>query len=119
MGIAAALKFIVDGLCLVKSVAVITIEKIHGEISTEVYPALVSVGYICGFKISSYMFAGGILGWLVLIPAIYLFGQDSIVPLQNVSIIELWDTAGASGIWNAYIKYIRVQEQSRPVVLSV
>lgn len=106
MGIAAALKFIVDGLCLVKSVAVITIEKIHGEISTEVYPALVSVGYICGFKISSYMFAGGILGWLVLIPAIYLFGQDSIVPLQDVSIIELWDTAGASGIWNAYIKYI-------------
>ncbi|EKC53479.1 RNA-metabolizing metallo-beta-lactamase family protein, partial [human gut metagenome] len=74
---AALIKFIVDGFKVVSNVATLTINKIHGEISTEVYPALISVGYICGFKIASYMFAGAILGWLVLIPAIYLFGAHT------------------------------------------
>lgn len=107
MGVAAVLKFIVDGLCAVKGVLTLTITKIHGEISAEVYPALVSVGYICGFKISSYMFAGGILGWLVLIPAIYLFGENAtLFPVTDMNIAQLWDAAGASGIWTNYIKYI-------------
>lgn len=106
MGIAALLKFIVDGLKVVSSAVTVTIQKIHGEISAQVYPALVSVGYICGFKISSYMFAGGILGWLVFIPMIYLFGADTTLFPASVSVHELWEQAGASGIWSSYIRYI-------------
>ena len=106
LGVAALLKFVVDGLGIVKSTAVLTIEKIHGEISTEVYPALVSVGYICGFKISSYMFAGGILGWLVLIPAIYLFGQDAVLFPGTAPIAEMWANGGAGAIWGSYVRYI-------------
>lgn len=106
MGIAAALKFIVDGLKAVGGVITLTINKIHGEISTEVYPALVSVGYICGFKISSYMFAGGIIGWLVLIPAIYLFGSETILFPGTTTIAEMWAEGGASAIWGSYIRYI-------------
>ena len=106
MGIAALFKFIVDGLKVVSSAVTVTVQKIHGEISAQVYPALVSVGYICGFKISSYMFAGGILGWLVLIPMIYLFGADTILFPASVSVHELWEQAGASGIWSSYIRYI-------------
>lgn len=106
MGIAALLKFIVDGLKVVSSAVTVTIQKIHGEISAQVYPALVSVGYICGFKIASYMFAGGILGWLVLIPMIYLFGADTTLFPASVSVHELWEQAGASGIWSSYIRYI-------------
>lgn len=106
MGIAALFKFIVDGLKVVSSAVTVTVQKIHGEISTQVYPALVSVGYICGFKISSYMFAGGILGWLVLIPMIYLFGADTTLFPASVSVHELWEQAGASGIWSSYIRYI-------------
>ena len=106
MGIAAFLKFIVDGLKVVSSAVTVTVQKIHGEISAQVYPALVSVGYICGFKISSYMFAGGILGWLVLIPMIYLFGADTTLFPASVSVHELWEQAGASGIWSSYIRYI-------------
>lgn len=106
MGIAALLKFIVDGLKVVSSAVTVTVQKIHGEISAQVYPALVSVGYICGFKISSYMFAGGILGWLVLIPMIYLFGADTTLFPASVSVHELWEQAGASGIWSSYIRYI-------------
>ena len=106
MGIAALFKFIVDGLKVVSSAVTVTVQKIHGEISAQVYPALVSVGYICGFKIASYMFAGGILGWLVLIPMIYLFGADTILFPASVSVHELWEQAGASGIWSSYIRYI-------------
>ena len=106
MGIAALFKFIVDGLKVVSSAVTLTVQKIHGEISAQVYPALVSVGYICGFKIASYMFAGGILGWLVLIPMIYLFGADTTLFPASVSVHELWEQAGASGIWSSYIRYI-------------
>ena len=106
MGIAALFKFIVDGLKVVSSAVTVTVQKIHGEISAQVYPALISVGYICGFKIASYMFAGGILGWLVLIPMIYLFGADTTLFPASVSVHELWEQAGASGIWSSYIRYI-------------
>lgn len=106
MGIAALLKFIVDGLKVVSSAVTVTVQKIHGEISAQVYPALVSVGYICGFKIASYMFAGGVLGWLVLIPMIYLFGANTTLFPASVSVHELWEQAGASGIWSNYIRYI-------------
>lgn len=106
MGISAVLKFIVDGFKAVSGVITCTINKLHGEISTEVYPALVSVGYICGFKISSYMFAGGILGWLVLIPAIYLFGSESVLFPGDTTIAEMWAEGGASALWGSYIRYI-------------
>ena len=106
MGVSALIKFIVDGFKVVSNVATLTINKIHGEISTEVYPALISVGYICGFKIASYMFAGAILGWLVLIPAIYLFSAHTVLYPATVSIAEVWKTSGASGIWSNYIRYI-------------
>lgn len=106
MGISALVKFIVDGLKVVSNVVTISIQKIHTEISAEVYPALISVGYICGFKIASYMFAGAILGWLVLIPAIYLFGANTILYPATVTIAEVWKSSGASGIWSNYIRYI-------------
>ena len=106
MGISALVKFIVDGLKVVSNVVTISIQKIHTEVSAEVYPALISVGYSCGFKIASYMFAGAILGWLVLIPAIYLFGANTILYPATVTIAEVWKSSGASGIWSNYIRYI-------------
>ena len=102
MGVSALIKFIVDGFKVVSNVATLTINKIHGEISTEVYPALISVGYICGFKIASYMFAGGILGWLVLIPMIYLFGADTTLFPASVSVHELWGPPGDLFVWRTY-----------------
>ncbi len=45
-----------------------------GSISAEVNPALLGVGYIIGPRIASIMCAGGVLAYLVLIPAIKFFG---------------------------------------------
>ncbi|MDD5998888.1 MAG: oligopeptide transporter, OPT family, partial [Lachnospiraceae bacterium] len=79
MGFAALFKFLVDGLKVIPGVLTARISALKTELSAEVYPALIGVGYICGPKIASYMFAGGIIGWFVLIPAIVTFGGDTIL----------------------------------------
>ena len=54
-------------------------------------PALLGVGYIIGLKLSSWVFAGGVLGWLVLIPLAMFFNgslgayQAAGVPWQDIA----------------------------------
>lgn len=79
MGLAALFKFVVDGLKVIPSVITVPLKAFKTELSAEVYPALLGVGYICGPKIASYMFAGGLIGWFVLIPAIITFGGSTIL----------------------------------------
>lgn len=106
MGFAALFKFIIDGLKLVAGEVSLSVKGFAGEIGTQIYPAVMSVGYICGARISSYMFAGGLLSWLVLIPLIVLFGADLILAPGTAPISELYATGGASAIWSTYIRYI-------------
>ena len=49
-----------------------------GSISAEISPALLGVGYIIGPRIGSIMCAGGVLAYLVLIPAIKFFGEHTV-----------------------------------------
>ena len=106
MGFAAAFKFIIDGLKLVPSEVSIRVKNFHGEIGTQIYPAVMSVGYICGPRISSYMFAGGVLSWMVLIPLIVLFGEQIVLYPGTETIGAMFAADGASGIWSSYIRYI-------------
>ena len=106
MGFAALFKFIIDGLKLVSGEISFRVKGFAGEIGTQIYPAVMSVGYICGARISSYMFAGGILSWLVLIPLVVLFGSEITLYPGTVPINELFAEGGASAIWSTYIRYI-------------
>ncbi len=106
MGFAALFKFIIDGIKLVSGEISGHVKGFAGEIGTQIYPAVMSVGYICGARISSYMFAGGVLSWLVLIPLIVLFGADITLYPGDVSIAEIYAADGAGGIWSTYIRYI-------------
>lgn len=106
MGFAAIFKFIIDGLKVVPSEVSLKIKNFHGEIGTQIYPAVMSVGYICGPRISSYMFAGGILSWMVLIPMIVLFGEQLTLYPGTTAIGEMYAAGGASAIWSSYIRYI-------------
>ncbi len=106
MGFAAAFKFIIDGLKAVPGEIGLRVKGYAGEIGTQIYPAVMSVGYICGPRISSYMFAGGVLSWLVLIPLIVLFGRDIILYPGTETIGAIFDANGPSGIWSSYIRYI-------------
>ena len=106
IGVSSVFKFIVDGLKVVSGEVSLRVKNFAGEIGTQIYPAVLSVGYICGVKISSYMFAGGVLSWLVLIPLVVTFGRDAVLYPADVSIGEIYLTGGASGIWSSYIRYI-------------
>ena len=106
MGFAALFKFIIDGLKLVSGEVSAHVKGFAGEIGTQIYPAVMSVGYICGARISSYMFAGGVLSWLVIIPLIVLFGADITLYPGTDSISAIYANGGASAIWGTYIRYI-------------
>ena len=75
-----------------------------GSVAAEISPALLGVGYIIGPRIASIMCAGGVLAYLVLIPAIKFFGEGSTAALTpgTVPISEMEPDA----IRGAYVLYI-------------
>jgi len=76
-----------------------------GSISIENNPALLGVGYIIGPRISCIMVAGGVLSYLVLIPAIKFFGSGWTVPLSPETAHLIKDMS-VSQIQKAYVLYI-------------
>src|SRR6185295_4712682 len=75
-----------------------------GSLAAEISPALLGVGYIIGPRIASIMCAGGVLAYLVLIPAIKFFGEGmtKVLPPGTVPIGEM----GPNDIRGAYVLYI-------------
>ena len=106
MGFAAAFKFIIDGIKAVPSEVSYRMKGYAGEIGTQIYPAVFSVGYICGPRISSYIFAGSLLSWVVIIPMIVLFGDQLVMYPGTEPIGAMFAAGGASAIWGKYIRYI-------------
>ncbi len=74
------------------------------SISASIEPALLGVGYVIGPRIGSIMCAGGVLSYLVLIPAIKFFGEHTTTPIApgTIPISEM----GPDDIRGAYILYI-------------
>ncbi len=73
-----------------------------GSLSAEISPELLGVGYIIGPRIASTMCAGGVLAYLVLIPAIIFFGGGAVLapgttPMGSMSPDE---------VRGAYVLYI-------------
>ncbi|HYS09331.1 MAG TPA: oligopeptide transporter, OPT family [Myxococcales bacterium] len=75
-----------------------------GNLSLEVGPELMGVGYIIGTRIALIMGAGGILSSLVLMPAIKLFGSTSTTPIYPAT--TLIKDMSADDVWHQYILYI-------------
>ena len=107
LGIAALYKFLADGLKWFPS-------EVHTEVpgykgagfGLDILPALAGVGYICGFKVSSYMFAGGVLAWFVIMPMIAVFGGSAVLFPAKVTVTELFTKGGSFALWSTYIRYI-------------
>ena len=120
LGIAAIYKFIADGLKLFPSEVDYTISAYKGAgVGMDVLPALAGVGYICGVRVSSYLFAGGTLAWFVIMPLIALFGSDLTIYPASVTIAELWETEGTWGLWSNYVKYIGAGAVATGGILSL
>ena len=81
-------------------------------------PALLGVGWIIGPKISSFVFVGGLLGWVILTPLIALATglPTPVSPEQVADALTLGNGNFAAGtqiwgffeIWGTYIRYIGV-----------
>lgn len=107
LGIAAVYKFVADGLKLFPSEVAYEIPAYKGAgIGMDVLPALAGVGYICGVKVSSYLFAGGVTAWFVIMPLIALFGGDAVLFPADVSVNELLATGGVDAMWSKFVRYI-------------
>ncbi len=75
------------------------------ELSFEIAPALVAVGYILGYRQSAIMVAGSLVSSLALIPLIAHVGDGLAVPLfpEATKTVHGMD---AGEIWSRYVRYI-------------
>src|SRR6266513_3763497 len=89
-----------------------------GSISATIAPALLGVGYIIGPRIASIMCAGGVLAYLVLIPAIKYFGAGLAGPLAPESTRLIKDMS-PNAIRSAYILYIGAGSVAAGGILSM
>ncbi len=76
-----------------------------GQLGSDVSAALFGVGYILGPRIAAIMVGGGLLSWLVIIPAIAYWGEgrpDPLYPETALTIAQM----GPGQIWTRYVRYI-------------
>ena len=88
----------------------------YGGVATS--PALLGVGWIIGPKISSFVFVGGLLGWVILVPLIALATglPTPTAPSEITDALALgfgnadigYQIWGFFAIWGNYIRYIGV-----------
>ena len=71
----------------------------------DISAALFGVGYILGPRVATIMVGGGLLSWLVIIPAIAYWGEGRTVPLYPEA-TKLIPDMNPGEIWTRYIRYI-------------
>jgi putative OPT family oligopeptide transporter len=76
-----------------------------GSVAMEISPELLGVGYIIGPRIAGITFAGGVLSFLVLIPAIKFFGDGLQFPLISPSGTLIRDM-DPTAVQRHYVLYI-------------
>ncbi len=107
-GLAAFFKLLIDGLKLVPGEITLkgSSKTYPAAFGTQIYPAVMSVGFICGPRIASYMFAGGIIGWAALIPLIVIFGGNLTLYPATETVATLFENGGPAAIWSSFVRYI-------------
>ena len=105
LGIGAVYKFLMEGLQLWKDTPIYQPRWYPGgTVAGNITPEYLGVGYIIGPRIAGTIIAGGVLSWLVLIPAIKFFGGNLATPIfpGTIPIAEM----SPGQIWHNYIRPI-------------
>ncbi len=107
LGVALLYAFLQKVLHLIAEVPVWATKQTNryfpsAQVSGEITPEYLGVGYIIGFKISAVLVGGGILAWLGLIPllASVVPGDTIALQLQKLGYLTNLQTAGGPGGWN-------------------
>ncbi|MEX2155533.1 MAG: oligopeptide transporter, OPT family [Gemmatimonadales bacterium] len=104
-GIAFVFKFLMVGLKLWVEYPGKVLRWFKGaDVRLDMGPELMGVGYIIGPRIAGYLFAGGTLAYLVLMPAVKLFGESMTTPMYPAT--TLIRDMSAAEIRAAYVFYI-------------
>lgn len=77
---------------------------LYGGITTS--PALLGVGWIIGSRIASYVFVGGLLGWVIIAPILAL-ANGLPVPAEDFSYLGM-ELGGFYTIWSEQVRFVGV-----------
>jgi OPT family oligopeptide transporter len=97
-GIAFVHKFLSEGMNLIKTAVAYPLSFFNraAVAAAELAPELLGVGYIIGLRTAGIMMAGGVLGYMVIAPAIAMFGDAAAKtidpaskPIRDMSLGEL------------------------------
>ena len=106
LGVGALFKLVLSGLKILPGKLYFAVPFLKkGQLGFDMSAALLGVGYILGPRIAVIMVAGGLLSWLVIIPAIAIWGDARTVPLYPETIKTIAQM-GSYDIWTRYVRYI-------------
>jgi len=106
MGFAALFKFLMAALKLWKDEIELKVPLLKkGVVGIDLTPALLGVGYILGYRVSSLMVAGGLLAWLGIIPLFAFLGESMTTPVFPETLKTI-PQMSAHEIWDSYIRYV-------------
>lgn len=106
LGVGALFKFLTSWLRLFPDEIHLRIPFLKkSQIGFELSAALFGVGYILGPRIGGIMVGGGLLSWLLIIPAISYWGDSRSIPLYPETSLLIRDMSPGL-IWTRYVRYI-------------
>ncbi|EKE73085.1 OPT family oligopeptide transporter [Gallaecimonas xiamenensis] len=106
IGAGALFKLLTGWIKVIPGTATLSIPFIKkAEVGFDLSPALFGVGYILGLRVAAIMVGGGLLSWLVIIPAIAYWGDSHTAPLYPETVLTIAQMS-ADQIWTRYVRYI-------------
>lgn len=106
LGLGALFKFLTSWIKVIPADAWTRLPFVRkGEVGMDLSAALFGVGFILGPRIAAVMVGGGLLAWVIIIPAINWWGQSFAQPVFPESAALITDMT-PSELWSRYVRYI-------------
>lgn len=96
---------VMKGLGWFKELVAWPVSYLKTELSFQLSPSLLAVGFILGLPTCGIMVSGAILGWFVIIPTIAYFGAGLTTPVLPEE-VNLISAMSPSDLWDKYLRYI-------------
>ncbi len=103
--VSALYNVMMKGLGWFKELVIWPVSYLKTELSFQMAPSLLAVGFILGLPTCGIMISGAVLGWFVIIPTISYFGAGMTTPLAPETTL-LISQMGPADIWDKYLRYI-------------
>ncbi len=103
----AAYDLSTDLFCAFRDTVTWTATRLHqATLSFQLNPLMLGVGYLIGLSSSFVMFAGGVLGWVILIPVF-----DWLSGAGHGTSLAAWlgvtaDAYGPDDLWGPYVRFV-------------